>query len=70
MKQSAMGYSSSSLSFFRFCAFFFFSLVFLRSPPAASARFIRLPSKPDPKDAVGTARWLAGQNFWGVLRFF
>ncbi|KAL0916594.1 hypothetical protein M5K25_014121 [Dendrobium thyrsiflorum] len=67
MKQSAMGYSSSWLSFFGFRAFFFLSLVLLRSPPAASARVIRLPSKPDPKDAVGTARWLAGQNFWGVL---
>ncbi|XP_020672601.1 protein CREG1 [Dendrobium catenatum] len=67
MKQSAMGYSSSSLSFFGFYAFFFLSLVLLQSPPAASARVIRLPSKPDPKDAVGTARWLAGQNFWGVL---
>lgn len=68
LTQGAMGYFSPSLSCFGFG--FLFSLFLLRSPAAASARFLHLPSKPDPNDAVGTARWLVGQNFWGVLRFF
>ncbi|KAK8954446.1 hypothetical protein KSP39_PZI002554 [Platanthera zijinensis] len=61
-----MGNPSSSPLFSRF-SFFIISLFLLRSPAAANRLLLRLPSKPDPKNAAATARWLAGQNFWGVL---
>ncbi|XP_020578711.1 protein CREG1 [Phalaenopsis equestris] len=67
MQRVAMGYPSSCYSCVTFGAFFLLLPFLLRSPAAVSARILRLPSKPDPKDAVGTARWLAGQNIWGVL---
>ncbi|XP_058115582.1 uncharacterized protein LOC131258342 isoform X2 [Magnolia sinica] len=44
--------------------FFVFSAEVLVS---VNARLL-LPPKPDPADAAATARWLASQNSWGVLR--
>jgi len=45
-----------------------FLIVVRSSAPAAAARPI-FAGKPSPSEATATARWLAAQNTWGVLRF-
>lgn len=40
----------------------------LRSPAPAVAGRPLIAGKPAPSDAAATARWLAAQNTWGVLR--
>jgi len=57
-----MASSSSSLSLFLL-------LSLLLSSEIASGRHLSVHRKPDPKNAAATARWLAAQNSWGVLRF-
>lgn len=34
---------------------------------AVQGRLLSISTKPDPKDAAATARWLVSSNFWGVL---
>lgn len=48
----------------------FLMLFFSGAPLVAEGRLrSRVPApKPDPSDAAATARWLAAQNSWGVLR--
>ncbi|GJN00193.1 hypothetical protein PR202_ga17607 [Eleusine coracana subsp. coracana] len=43
-------------------------LVVLPPAPGVAARPI-IAGKPGPSEAAATARWLAAQNTWGVLRF-
>jgi hypothetical protein len=46
------------------------ALLLLRLPvPAVAGRPLVVPRKPAPAEAAATARWLAAQNTWGVLRF-
>ncbi|KAI3933221.1 hypothetical protein MKX01_006934 [Papaver californicum] len=55
---------------FRVSVLLCFALVFLGSWigfAEAGRRAHLLQQKPDPKDAVATARWLVSQNNWGVL---
>ncbi|PIA62258.1 hypothetical protein AQUCO_00200324v1 [Aquilegia coerulea] len=46
---------------------FFVCFLFVLVSIVVSGRELRSISKPDPDDGVGTARWLASQNTWGVL---
>ncbi|XP_043707365.1 protein CREG1 isoform X2 [Telopea speciosissima] len=45
---------------------FLFVFVFLEVSIFAHGRLL-LEGKPDPDNAVATARWLVSQNYWGVL---
>jgi hypothetical protein len=44
-------------------------LVLCLPAPAVAGRPLVAPRKPAPAEAAATARWLAAQNTWGVLRF-
>ncbi|XP_045798927.1 protein CREG1 [Trifolium pratense] len=37
------------------------------SSSVVQSRLLSISTKPDPKDAAATARWLISFNFWGVL---
>ncbi|AQK83431.1 Pyridoxamine 5'-phosphate oxidase family protein [Zea mays] len=45
-----------------------FLLVVRSSAPGAAAARPIFDGKPSPSEATATARWLAAQNTWGVLR--
>ncbi|XP_058738504.1 uncharacterized protein LOC131610548 [Vicia villosa] len=53
---------------FLFCVIPFVLLFFSCSHVCVvQGRLLSISTKPDPKDAVATARWLISFNFWGVL---
>lgn len=50
------------------CCMFVLVLIFAGFTVSTNGRLL-LVSKPDPDDAVATARWLVGLNSWGVLKY-